>query len=60
MGLAHEHDLHRRRRGRNMGVGLTLIAFVAIVFGMTVVKVSEGQNMQSYEHVLPAQQDLNK
>ena len=38
-----EHDLHKRRRGRNLGLGLVLIGFVAIIFGLTVVKVTEGQ-----------------
>ncbi|MDX1781459.1 MAG: hypothetical protein R3256_09070 [Thalassovita sp.] len=35
-----EHELHKRRSSRNLGVGLVLAAFIAIVFGMTVVKVS--------------------
>ncbi len=35
-----EHDLHKRRRGRNMGLGLVLGVFVALVFDLTVVKVS--------------------
>lgn len=36
------HELHRRRFGRNLGVGLILAAFIAIVFGLTVVKVTSG------------------
>ena len=39
MGLAREHELHRRRASRNIGLGLVLAAFVALVFGLTVVKV---------------------
>ena len=42
MGIAHEHELHQRRRGRNIGVGLTLAAFIAIVFGLTMVKIGSG------------------
>ncbi|ANT61723.1 hypothetical protein AYJ57_14650 [Salipiger sp. CCB-MM3] len=42
MGIAHEHELHQRRRGRNIGVGLVLAAFIAIVFGMTIVKIGSG------------------
>ncbi len=42
MGLMREHELHQRRRGRNIGVGLVLAAFIAIIFGLTVVKVSRG------------------
>jgi len=42
MSFGKEHDLHKRRRGRNLGLGLVLISFVAIMFGLTVVKVTEG------------------
>lgn len=40
MAIHKEHELHRRRFGRNMGLGVVLLAFVVIVFGLTVVKVS--------------------
>ena len=43
MSFGREHDLHKRRKGRNFGLGLVLIGFVAIMFGLTVVKVTEGQ-----------------
>ncbi|GGG72905.1 hypothetical protein GCM10011415_21330 [Salipiger pallidus] len=42
MAIAPEHELHKRRFGRNVGVGLLLVAFIVIVFGMTVVKVTNG------------------
>jgi ABC-type transporter Mla subunit MlaD len=47
MAIRVEHELHGRRRGRNHGLGLVLGAFVVLVFGLTVVKVSrqdEGGN----------------
>ena len=34
-----EHDLHRRRRGRNMAVGVLLIGLVALLFGVTIAKL---------------------
>ena len=37
-----EHDLHRRRRGRNVGVGLILAGFIVLVLALTVVKVTRG------------------
>ncbi|CUH83979.1 hypothetical protein [Thalassovita mediterranea] len=37
-----EHELHKRRSSRNIGVGLTLVAFIAIVFGLTMVKITSG------------------
>ncbi|MFV0333981.1 MAG: hypothetical protein ACK5JR_07920 [Tropicimonas sp.] len=39
------HELHARRRSRNFGLGLVLAAFVAIVFGMTIVKIGDGQDV---------------
>lgn len=52
MAIARIHDLHHRRAGRNIGVGLCLAAFVAVVFGLTVVKVSETGPVQGYDHVV--------
>ncbi len=37
-----EHELHKRRLSRNVGVGLALAGFIVIVFGLTVVKVTRG------------------
>lgn len=39
------HELHDRRKGRNFGLGLILLTFVGIVFGMTIVKVGAGQDV---------------
>lgn len=36
------HELHHRRLGRNVGLALVLVAFIGIVFGLTVVKVTSG------------------
>ena len=40
MSLSRQHDIHKRRFSRNLGLGLVLAGFVALVFGLTVVKVS--------------------
>ena len=37
MAFGKDHELHTRRTGRNGGVALSLLAFAAIVFGLTVV-----------------------
>ena len=42
MSIQKQHELHKRRSGRNIGLGLVLVAFVAIIFGLTVVKVTDG------------------
>ena len=36
-----EHDLHRRRKGRNMAVGGVLLAFVMLLFGVTLAKMGD-------------------
>ena len=40
MSFREDHELHKRRFGRNLGLGLVLAGFVALVFGLTVAKVS--------------------
>ncbi len=50
MRLHTEHELHRRRRSRNVGLGLVLVAFVALVFALTVVKVQQGDMMEGFDH----------
>ena len=49
--LRATHELHKRRLSRNLGVGLTLVALVAVVFGLTVVKVTRGDPMERFDHV---------
>lgn len=48
-----EHELHKRRFGRNLGVGLLLLGFVAIVFGLTVVKVKRTNFVEGYGQTAP-------
>ncbi|NCW54298.1 MAG: hypothetical protein EBV97_10970 [Rhodobacteraceae bacterium] len=42
MNFRPEHELHTRRFSRNIGLGLVLAAFVALIFGLTVVKITGG------------------
>jgi hypothetical protein len=51
MAFRPEHDLHRRRFSRNLGLGLTLVGFVVIVFLLTVVKVTRDGPVQGFDHV---------
>ena len=53
MAIRVEHALHARRRGRNWGVFLILVALIGIVFGLTVVKVlsfGDIRDMESFDH----------
>ena len=52
MAIRALHELHHRRRSRNVGVGLVLVAFIAVVFGLTVVKVQNLGAVQGFDHVV--------
>jgi len=43
MTLSRQHEVHKRRFSRNLGLGLVLAAFVALIFGLTVAKVSDDE-----------------
>jgi hypothetical protein len=54
MALHVEHEIHERRKGRNYGLGLILAAFIAIIFGLTVVKVlqlGDTAQFEKFDHV---------
>ena len=54
MAIKVEHELHNRRRGRNLGIGLLLIGFIGIIFGLTVVKVRQlgaAAQFEKFDHV---------
>ncbi|SFE58503.1 hypothetical protein SAMN04488523_108183 [Sulfitobacter brevis] len=40
MAIRKEHEIHTRRRGRNVGVGLMLAGFVVLVMVLTFVKIT--------------------
>ena len=64
MALNPTHELHKRRFGRNVGLAVVLVGFVALVFALTVVKVTRGDPMKAYDHrpsadFLPAEERGN-
>lgn len=67
MTIKVEHELHNRRKSRNIGVGLVLLGLIGIVFGLTVVKVlqlGEAQQFERFDHVarpqiIPAEGEAN-
>ncbi|WP_299141392.1 cytochrome C oxidase assembly protein [uncultured Tateyamaria sp.] len=42
MTIKAEHEIHQRRKGRNIGVGLMLAGFVVLVLALTFVKITSG------------------
>lgn len=44
------HEIYARRRSRNVGLGLTLGAVVLVIFAVTIVKLTQGQAMEGFDH----------
>lgn len=60
MAITRDSDMHRARFSRNMGLGFVLVAFAALVFGLTVVKAQTGSSLEAFDHqprvtLLPAE-----
>jgi hypothetical protein len=53
--LPKDHELHERRAGRNYAVLACLIGFIAVVFGLTVVKVTRDGPVEGFDHVVRPQ-----
>ena len=47
-----EHELHARRRSRNMWIAGVLGAFVLLVFSITIVKLSSGNMLEAFDHAI--------
>ncbi|MFQ5624670.1 MAG: hypothetical protein ACE5FS_14895 [Paracoccaceae bacterium] len=45
-----EHELHARRRGRNFWLGGVLLAFVVLIFAVTIVKLTSGGSIKGFDH----------
>jgi hypothetical protein len=52
MAIRATHEIHDRRKSRNVGVAVVLVGFIAIVFGLTVVKVRTIGAVQGFDHVV--------
>lgn len=51
MALRVEHELHHRRRSRNVGLGLSLAALIGVIFGLSVVKITTVGPVEGFDHV---------
>jgi len=50
MPITETHEIHQRRFGRNLGVGLCLVAFVALSFFLTVSKLRNGGSIEGFDY----------
>ena len=48
----NDFETRNRRSSTNIALGLILAIFVMLIFSVTVVKLSNGDKMQAYDHVL--------
>ncbi|MGB3554754.1 MAG: hypothetical protein WBA25_08955 [Jannaschia sp.] len=60
--MHRDHELHERRKGRNFGLLGVLLAFIVIVFGVTLAKIQTGGFSEGFDHVarpalIPGQTD---
>jgi hypothetical protein len=53
MGIRAEHELHNRRKGRNLGVGLMLGCFVVLVMVLTFVKITQTDFTRAFNSANP-------
>lgn len=60
MSFRPQHEIYKRRFSRNLGVGLTLGAFVALVFALTVVKIMHGDPMKGFDHTVDPEAEPTK
>lgn len=58
--LAGLHEVHHRRRGRNLGLLAVLAGLIAIVFALTVVKVRTGGFAEAFDHVARPQMAIER
>ena len=45
-------DVHDRRKSRNMGVAICLVAFIVLLFALTAVKIRGTGATQAFDHVV--------
>lgn len=52
MPITETHEIHQRRLGRNLGVALCLLAFVGLVFSLTISKLANGGSFEAFDHTV--------
>ena len=57
-GIRPDHPQLERKARSNRQLGLVLLGFVALVFAITIVKMTQGHNMEAFDHVLRPQLEV--
>ncbi len=48
--ITRGHELHIRRKGRNIWLGVILGGFVLLIYAVTIVKMMGGAAMEAFDH----------
>lgn len=60
MAMKATHELHTQRKSRNVGVGIVLGLFAAVLFGLSAVKVSQTGPTEGFDHVVRPELELRQ
>lgn len=60
MPITETHEIHQRRFGRNLGVGLCLVAFVGLSFLLTVSKLRNGGTIEGFDYQMRPETTLEE
>ncbi len=47
-----KHEIYKRRNKNNVWLGIIMGGLVIVIFSVTVVKLSNGNKMQAFDHSL--------
>lgn len=54
MPISTDHEIIRKRFRRNLALGGVLVAFVLLVFLITIAKIRQGSLMEGFDHTYRA------
>ena len=50
--ITKQHEIYSRRGRNNFWLGIIMLCLVTVIFFVTIVKLSNGNKMQAFDHSL--------
>ena len=47
-----ENDINQKRKSKNLWLALSLGSFIVVVFFVTISKLSDGNSIEGFDHIL--------
>lgn len=47
-----ENDINQKRKSKNLWLALSLGSFIVVVFLVTIAKLSDGNSIEGFDHIL--------